>query len=329
MRTAVHLKEKSPASSDLAQEYRSALEECIARADEASLGRAYELGRRALAEGKSLMEMVCIHHEAFREVVFGGGETDESRKRALQASADFLTESLSPYEMAHRGFQDAAKALRQMNERLEEQFKGIAYAVHDEAGQLLVAVHLALASLATELPKPQQEQIVQIEGLLNEVEKQLRQYSHELRPTVLDDLGWIPALRFLAESVSKRANLPIHVDAELTIRLPAPVETAIYRVVQEALNNAVKHSGATSIAISARKEGNTLCCSVHDDGAGFDSAVIRAQLGRKGLGLTAMQERLNAVGGTLLIESAPGKGTQLQFRLPLEDSNADPNRACR
>ncbi|PYU55195.1 MAG: PAS sensor protein, partial [Acidobacteria bacterium] len=75
----------------------------------------------------------------------------------------------------------------------------------DEAGQLLVAVHLALADVARELPERQKEQMGRIEELLNQVEKQLRRYSHELRPTVLDDLGWIPAIRFLAEGISKRA----------------------------------------------------------------------------------------------------------------------------
>ena len=115
----------------------------------------------------------------------------------LTAAADFLAETLSPYEMAHRGVQDAIAALRQLNETLEEEIKRIAYAVHDEAGQLLVAVHLALAEVARELPEPQKEQVGRIEELLNQVEKQLRRYSHELRPTVLDDLGWIPAIRFL------------------------------------------------------------------------------------------------------------------------------------
>src|SRR4029077_16595420 len=107
---------------------------------------------------------------------------------------------------AQRGVQDAIAALRQFNETLEEEIKRIAYGVHDEAGQILVAVHLALADLAGELPERQKEQVGRIEELLKQVEGQLRRYSHELRPTVLDDLGWIPAIRFLAEGVSKRAH---------------------------------------------------------------------------------------------------------------------------
>src|SRR6266571_4082251 len=213
---------KKRPQANLEEEYASLLREYAAGGGEATLGRAYELGRRAIAERKSLLDLASIHHGA------------------LRASADFLAECMSPYEMAQRGFQDAVRALRQLNETLEEEIKRIAYAVHDEAGQLLVAVHLALADMARELPKPQQEQLGRIKGLLNEVEKHLRRYSHELRPTILDDLGWIPAIRFLAEGISKRANLPIHIQTRISGRLPGPAETALYRIVQESLNNAVK-----------------------------------------------------------------------------------------
>jgi signal transduction histidine kinase len=307
--------------------YRSALSEYAARSGEAGLGRAYELGREAMTEGKSLVELVAIHHQALQRMAreAGKGKGDGG---LLRASADFLTESLSPYEMAHRGFQDAVKALRQFNETLEEEIKRIAYGVHDEAGQVLVAVHLALASLAAELPDKQQ-QIRDLEGLLNQVEEQLRRYSHELRPTVLDDLGWIPAIRFLAESVSKRTRLLIEVKAAFAGRLPGAMETALYRIVQEALTNASKHAKATRVWIQVRREDGTLCCSIRDDGEGFDVRVAQAEGKRRGLGLIGIQERLNAVGGTLSIHSAPGRGTKLLIRLPLEDFDGDSRRSRR
>jgi len=317
MKTATHQAVQNPESSDFRGNYLFALQGYISRGDEAALGRGYEIGRKALAEGKSLVDIGGVHHQALQEILSNSG-TDLDSRHALEAGAHFLAETLSPYEMAHRGFQDAVSALRQMNERLEQQIKSIAYSVHDEAGQLLAAVHLALATLSIELPKTQQQQIVQIEELLNEVAHQLRQYSHELRPTVLDDLGWVPAIRFLAQSVSKRANLPIHVETDLTDRLPAPTETAIYRVVQEALNNIVKHSGATGVRVTAQLSHGMLRCAVIDDGVGFSLESIRAERQRRGLGLSSMHERLNAVGGTLDIESSPGKGTQLLITLPME-----------
>jgi signal transduction histidine kinase len=309
-------------------EYRSALREYAAGGGEPALGRAYELGRRALSEQKSLVEMASLHHQAVLTLV-GDAEGGKHREELLRASAEFLAECLSPYEMAHRGFQDAVKALRQLNETLEEEIKRIAYAVHDEAGQLLVAVHLALGELAPDLPESQQAKIARIKELLNQVEKHLRRYSHELRPTILDDLGWIPAIRFLAEGVSKRANLPIFIDATDSGRLPSTIETALYRVVQEALTNAVKHAKANNVWIRAWKENRVLCCSIQDDGEGFDSSRAHTAPGREGLGLIAMQERLSAIGATLQIESNPGRGTVLSIRLPSEDNHANSNRTRR
>jgi len=150
-------------------------------------------------------------------------KSGKRREELLQSSAEFLAECLSPYEMAHRGFQDAVKALRQLNETLEEEIKRIAYAVHDEAGQLLVAVHLALAEVALELPEPQQAQLARIKEMLNQVEKHLRRYSMNFGDN-LDDLGWIPAVRFLADGISKRANLPIQSKHRIRNGCPAPLK---------------------------------------------------------------------------------------------------------
>jgi signal transduction histidine kinase len=323
MKMAIGRKPKAQASFEA--KYASYLREYAAGGGEVALGKAYELGRRALTEQKSLVEMASLHHQAVVDLV--RDEKIENRREVLlRSSAEFLAECLSPYEMAHRGFQDAVKALRQLNETLEEEIKRVAYAVHDEAGQLLVAVHLALAEVALDLPEPQQAKFTQIKELLTEVEKHLRRYSHELRPTILDDLGWVPAIRFLADGVSKRANLPIHIDAAVSERLPSTVETTLYRIVQEALTNAAKHAKASNVWISARREGLTLCCSIRDDGEGFTPQHSRNPLPRKGLGLIAMRERVSAIGGTLQIESSPGNGTELSIRIPLEGEHANSNR---
>src|SRR5438132_146884 len=237
----IAIRRKAKPRAGIEDEYRTSLREYVAGGGEPALGRAYELGRRALTEQKSLVEMASLHHQAVLSLVCGT-ESEKRREKLLRSSGEFFAECLSPYEMAHRGFQDAVKALRQLNETLEEEIKRIAYAVHDEAGQLLVAVHLALAQMALELPEAQQGQVTRIRELLPEGEKHLRRYSHELRPTILDDLGWVPAIQFLADGVSKRANIPIRIDAIFSGRLAGPIETALYRIVQEALNNAVKHA---------------------------------------------------------------------------------------
>jgi signal transduction histidine kinase len=271
------------------------------------------------------MEIASLHHQALEGMLADAGEPARC-KELLATAADFLAELLSPFEMAQRGVQDAIAALRQFNETLEEEIKRIAYGVHDEAGQLLVAVHLALADVARELPERQKEQVGRIQELLQQVEGQLRRYSHELRPTVLDDLGWIPAIRFLAEGVSKRANLSIQIKTTVVGRLPGPIEIALYRIVQEVLTNAAKHAKAGQVWIRIGRKSGRLCCSIEDDGVGFDVQAVQSDWKRRGLGLIGMQERLNAIGGTLSIDSAPGQGTRLMIQLPTEASNANPHR---
>jgi len=324
MKMATKRKRKLPPTVE--EEYRSAFGEYAQRGGEAALERAYELGRRAIAEKKSLMEIASLHHQTIHRMLVNTQEAAR-RQEVLAAGSEFLAETLSPYEMAHRGVQDAIAALRQLNEMLEEEIKRIAYAVHDEAGQLLVAVHLALADVTRELPASQREPIERIEGLLNQVEKQLRRYSHELRPTVLDDLGWIPAIRFLAEGISKRANLNIQIKTKVAGRLPGPMEIALYRIVQEALTNAAKHSKASQVSIQIARKNRNVSCSIEDDGVGFDVLAVQSDGKRRGLGLIAMQERLNGIGGTLSIDSVRGRGTKLLIQLPTEVSHANSHRA--
>jgi signal transduction histidine kinase len=306
--------------------YGAMLKEYATTGGEEPLGRANELGRRALDERASLVEVAGVHHEALGEML--RGEKDAERRAAMvRAGAEFLAECLLPYEMAQRGFQEVLQALRQVNETLEAEIKRIAYAVHDEAGQELVAVHLALAEVARKLPKAQQKQIEQAEELLDQVEKHLREYSHELRPTILDDLGWIPAIRFLAEGISKRAGIPIHIRATISRRLESAAETAIYRVMQEALRNVLKHANAKNVWIHAWDEEGELCCSIKDDGSGFDARARRGGERGHGLGLIAMRERVSAVGGTLQIEATPGRGTELLIRMPREKEHASTHPA--
>ena len=120
--------------------------------------------------------------------------------------------------------------------------------------------------------------------------------------------------------------MPIHIDATVSGRLPTATETTIYRIVQEALTNAVKHANASNVWIRAWREDFTQCCTIRDDGSGFK--VRRGQgTPRKGLGLVAMRERVSAIGGTLQIESRPGHGTEISIRLPLEGKDANTNRA--
>lgn len=301
----------------LAEQYLRGLREYLSGAGEDALGRAYELGRSALAEGKSILDVLSLHHTALQTVLQDSHDSEEATAKTLGAEA-FLAEVLSPYEMTHRGFRDAVSSLRCLNETLELEIKRIAHVLHDEAGQLLCAVHLAMADLQRDLPAPLQERVGLVKGMLDQIDGELRRLSHELRPTILDDLGLVPAIQFLADGVSKRAKQTIEVHASLEERLPAHIETALYRIVQEALTNAAKHSRAGNVHIQLNRTDGHVQCSIRDDGTGVDVASVLAAKSRKGLGLLGMQERLSAIGGTLHIESSPGQGTSLLINLPVE-----------
>lgn len=314
------------AATDLEALYGEALQEFLAAPGEAPLRRAYELGRSALARGFGVLDMAMLHHSVLAKVLARERDSDQA-ERVLRAAGQFYAESLSPYEMAHRGFRDAIAALHRLNETLEQEVKRIAHAVHDEAGQLLVVARLAMSEVARDLPPSGQGQLNEVTAILGQIEEQLRRLSHELRPTILDDLGLVPAVQFLAEGLSKRARLPIRVEASVEGRLSASVETVLYRVIHEALTNVTKHSHAKNVRIQLQRGTRSLCCSVQDDGVGFDVPTVLSGKEPRGLGLVGIRERLNPLGGTLRINSVPGQGTQLLITIPMEDKDANSSSA--
>ncbi len=147
--------------------------------------------------------------------------------------------------------------------------------------------------------------------------------SQDLRPSVLDDLGLVPALRTLARQRSG-PQVSVHVDG-LRERLSAPIETALYRIAQEALTNANKYARASYIDIDLQcVDGKGIQLRVRDDGVGFNPASIteKEEPGRAGLGLFGMRERATLLRGTLEVRSAPSRGTEIIAQLPLEDRHA-------
>ncbi len=302
---------------EVADQIKAALVGYLHRPDEAGLERAYELGRRSLASGIGVIDMVTLQHQALAGVLDGARSSEECRSR-LKAAESFLVEGLAPFEVIHRGFREANTALLRLNETLEEEVKRIAHLLHDEAGQLLAAVHIAIEDLARELPPPARERMGKVREFLVQVEVQLRQLSHELRPTILDDLGLFPALEFLAKGVSARMGLLIGVEGPEVGRFPTSIETALYRIVQEALSNVGKHARAHRVNIRLRRDAGAILCSIRDDGIGFDVPSVLAKKGERGIGLIGIRERLNPFKGTLQINSTPGQGTELCISIPLE-----------
>ena len=266
----------------------------------------------------------------------GSNDTFHGATAGLQARASDLiqaneTSSAGPYEEADAGERifhcPAAEATAQpvsrfipkpLNESLERQAKRIAQALHDEAGQLLAAAHMALAEAARDLPAQARERLRAVDSHLNGIEEQLRRLAHELRPRILDDLGLVPALEFLADGFGKRRGISVTVYPALD-RLPAVIETTIYRVIQEALTNVGRHSRATHVGIGLSQVPGMLLCTIDDDGGGFDASAIAPGVGEPGFGLAGARDQITALGGTMQVNSAPGAGTKLVIRIPLEE----------
>lgn len=299
----------SAAIKPLAVRYRSALQGYLQNASEEFLRRGYELGRRAQSENCGLLELVHIHHQELQLLLHEHNEPES----ALQLAGKFFAECLSPYEMSLQGAQEGSRALHHVNELMEAEIQRIAHALHDEAGQLLASLHLAVTDLASDLPEAAKWRLGDVEQLFRQIELELRDLSHELRPTVLDRLGLLPALKFLAESVAKRTALTITVSGSVGDRLPSAVETAVYRSVQEALQNVIKHAHAKTVRIELKRTASRLVCSVRDNGVGF-SAFGRGS--GQGLGLIGIRERLSALGGSMRITTEPGRGMSLIADIP-------------
>ena len=231
-------------------------------------------------------------------------------------------ERISQEMLAYR---DRSRALSVANLKArEDEARRIARDLHDSAGQLLVTIHVSLQELMLDLPPAYHARFPDVEKVLKQVEDHLRRMSHELRPTILDDLGLKPALEFLARGVSARTGIRITVDSSTEERLPPVVETALYRIAQEALTNVAKHAKATSVRIELERGGQGFRCVIRDDGCGFDVSGVLAPHGQRGLGILGIQERLEALGGMLEIISAPGAGTELRITIPQETHDVAP-----
>jgi len=302
---------------DLAGMYKQALKEYLAGGGETQLHQAYVLGRQALDSGVGLLGLVNIHRDAASALL---SKADGDALRQFRDAHHFLLESVAPFELMQVGNQEANAALRRLNSILEEEAKRIAHTLHDEAAQLLASVYLELAEIMREVPPiPVRVHVERITSHLDQVREQLRRLSHELRPPILDQLGLMPALQFLADGFRKRSALQVTIENAVAVdgRLPQAIETALYRVVQEALNNVTRHARAQSVRIRVWTDDPLVHCSIKDDGVGFSPSAMGADAIPHGLGLLGMQERISSLHGTFSVTSTPGDGTELHINIPL------------
>jgi signal transduction histidine kinase len=213
----------------------------------------------------------------------------------------------------------ARRALEQLSAKLvdaqETERRTISRELHDQVGQTLNALLVDAANLSKRVGPEDTVSLRYLDNIRKYADSSvnsIRDIALLLRPSMLDDLGLIPALEWQAREVSRRSGIKVKVSAEnVTDSLPDEMRTCIYRVVQEALQNVLRHSGAKCATVTVRQDDHSLDLSVEDDGHGFDPKLMR------GLGMLGMEERVRQLGGQFEVQSTPGKGTVLRVRLPV------------
>ena len=208
---------------------------------------------------------------------------------------------------------------------VEEKERGrLARELHDQMGQDLAVLKLELADLARTLGStlsagPASAQIAKLQALTADLVEQVHAIAWDLRPATIDELGVHGAFGHYLEEWQRRSGVSVDLESGLEgQRLPPPLEIALYRVLQEALTNVVKHAQASNVSVTLQRHGDEVVMVVEDDGHGFEPDAIRPGGSTRGrLGLIGMRERAVLAGGELHMESAPGTGTTLVVRIPV------------
>ena len=247
----------------------------------------------------------------------------QERTAKLAESNKRLRREISERERA----EEAREALRrQLIHAQEEERRRIARELHDQMGQDLTALNFGLKSLHDAAPKKLQDAVRPLQDLASQTARDLHRVALELRPSSLDDLGLVKAIRNLAATWS--AQCGIEVDVESSQYAPAGISTeiemAVYRIIQEALNNVAKHSRAKRVTIILHRAAGHIQTIIEDDGRGFDTTKPRRAADHSGgLGLSGIRERLSVLGGSLDIDSAPQQGVTLIARIPIPEKHEE------
>jgi signal transduction histidine kinase len=269
---------------------------------------------RKLGATTGLFVPLVVRGEPIGVVVAHDKQARDPRftQQDLRLAETFAARAAAAADLSTRVARDAVARVVDAQE-LER--RRLARELHDETGQALTSILLGLraveeagsAAEAREATARLREQVVET---LHDV----RRLAVELRPKALDDFGLVPALERLVETFSEQTGIPVELEAVLgDFRLPAPVETALYRIVQEALTNVIKHSRASRVSVLVTRKRDSVAAVIEDDGVGFSPGEVRDG----GLGLVGMRERIALLDGRLTVESEPERGTSLVAEVPV------------
>jgi signal transduction histidine kinase len=255
--------------------------------------------------GRAVGTLVALDREA------GGAEFDQEDLRLLQSFAASAATAVATAQSVE------SERLRQQVDAAERERERWARELHDDALQGLAAIRISLATALQSkserrealIESAAEETMVRLERQINE----LNRLINDLRPAALERLGLAGGLKALADESSARGGVKVEAAIEIAEEPSADEQRIVYRLVQEALTNVVKHAGASRVELEVREVAGEIWVTLRDDGAGFDAGSPTA-----GRGLTGMRERIEPLGGSIEVESQPGEGTKVSARVPLQ-----------
>lgn len=279
--------------------------------------------RNALAAAVHLKKIV----EALsrRTVELAAANLELSLEITLRKAVESeLKKSEHHYSVLLKQSEHLQEQLRRLSRQIltaqEDERKRISRELHDVIAQTLTGINIRLATLKKEASvntKGLDRNIARTQRLVEKSVDIVHQFARELRPAVLDDLGLIPALHSFAKLFSQRTHIHVSLKAFAEVeQLSSDQRTILFRVAQEALNNVSRHAEASRVDVSILKLLSAICMKIKDDGKSFNLESVLKAKGRKRLGLLGMRERVEMVGGTFCVESAPGQGTTIVVEIP-------------
>ncbi|HUK81383.1 MAG TPA: ATP-binding protein [Verrucomicrobiae bacterium] len=248
----------------------------------------------------------------------------KSAEESLRNSERHYSELL---EQSHHLQEQLRHLSRQLLLAQEEERKKISRELHDEIAQTLTGINVRLAALRTEATvntKGLQEKISSTQRIVEKSVEIVHRFARELRPTLLDDLGLIPALHSFVKTFSKQTRVHVRLTVYAAVeQLDSVQRTVLYRVAQEALTNVARHAHASQVNVNIQKLPRAVCLTIKDNGKSFQVDRVMHAKKNKRLGLLGMRERVEMVGGSLRVESAPGRGTSIRAVIPFTNGNRD------
>ncbi|MGB0514892.1 MAG: sensor histidine kinase, partial [Wenzhouxiangellaceae bacterium] len=263
--------------------------------------------------------MWAIHRARLRTVTRRNTHLIELNRK-LEVALNKLEASRGEVEMAVGGLRSLAARLEKVR---EDERREISRELHDELGQVLTAAKLGLQLHKTRFSVRSLalSSIERTIALLDEAIGRVRSVSQSLRPPLLEQTGLVPALRSLLDGLSETTGVAIELNVENDTMLPPGQKIAVFRIVQEAVNNALKHARPDHIVVNLCQQGEMFIAEISDDGEGFDSEAARRLTVRGDrLGLLGMMERALALKGSLDVWSEPGRGCRIRLTMPAATS---------